>query len=157
MLGWTIFRHYSYFFHKKIHFVCVWKKYKGHECKSHSSWFPGSPPALVRVYHCTSLLCLWRDLQFSSVTQPFPTLRPRGLQHARPLCPSPTPRVCSNSCPLSRWCHPTISSSVIPFFSCLQSFPASGSLERYSIPKMNVCFSLLYGQNICSFFCCLWW
>ena len=46
---------------------------------------------------------------------------------ARPPCPSPTPRVHSNSCPLSRWCHPTISSSVVPFSSCLQSFPASGS------------------------------
>ena len=50
-----------------------------------------------------------------------------GLQHARPPCPSPTPRVYTNSCPLSRWCHPTISSSAIPFSSCLQSFPASGS------------------------------
>ena len=52
-----------------------------------------------------------------------------GLQHARLPCPSPPPRVYSNSCPLSRWCHPTISSSVIPFFSRLQSFPASGSLQ----------------------------
>ena len=56
-----------------------------------------------------------------------PTLWPHGLQHARPPCPSPSPGVCSNSCPLSRWCHPTISSSVAPFSSCLQSFPASGS------------------------------
>ena len=55
------------------------------------------------------------------------SLRPHGLQHTRPPCPSPTPGVYSNSCPLSRWCHPTISSSVIPFSSCLQSFPASGS------------------------------
>ena len=50
-----------------------------------------------------------------------------GLQHARPPCPSPTPRACSNSCPLSQRCHPTISSSVVPFSSCLQSFPVSGS------------------------------
>ena len=50
-----------------------------------------------------------------------------GLQHARPPCPSPTPGVYSNSCPLSRWCHPTISSPVIPFSTHLQSFPASGS------------------------------
>ena len=56
------------------------------------------------------------------------SLQPNGLQHTRPPCPSPTPGVCSNSCPLSRWCHPTISSSVIPF-SCLQSFPASGSFQ----------------------------
>ena len=54
------------------------------------------------------------------------SLRPHGLQHTRPPCPSPTPRVYSNSCPLSQWCHPTISSSVVPFSSCPQSFPASG-------------------------------
>ena len=55
------------------------------------------------------------------------SLRPHGLQHARPPCLIPSPGVCSNSCPLSRWCHPTISSSVIPLSSRLQSFPASGS------------------------------
>ena len=55
------------------------------------------------------------------------SLQPHGLQHARLPCPSPTPRACSNSNPLSQWCHPTISSSVIPFSSCLESFPASGS------------------------------
>ena len=55
------------------------------------------------------------------------SLRPHGLQHARPLCPSPTPRVDSNSCTSHWWCHPTISSSVVPFSSHLQSFPASGS------------------------------
>ena len=54
-------------------------------------------------------------------------LRPHGSQHARPPCPSLTPGVYSNSCPSSRWCHPAISSSVIPFSSCPQSFPASGS------------------------------
>ena len=54
-------------------------------------------------------------------------LQPHGLQHTRPPCPSPTPRVCSNSCPLSQWCHPTIWSSVVPFSFCFQSFPASGS------------------------------
>ena len=55
------------------------------------------------------------------------SLWPCESQHARPPCPSPTPRVYSNSCPFSQWCHPTISCSVIPFSSCLQSFPASGS------------------------------
>ena len=55
------------------------------------------------------------------------SLQLHGLQHARLPCPSPTPGACSNSCPLSRWCHPAISPSVIPFSSCLQSFPASGS------------------------------
>ena len=57
------------------------------------------------------------------------SLQPHGLQHARPPCPSPTPGVHSNSCPLSRWCHPAISSSVIPFSSCLQSVPPSGSFQ----------------------------
>ena len=55
------------------------------------------------------------------------SLRPHEPQHARPPCPSPTPGVYPNTCPLSWWCHPTISSSVIPFSSCLQSFPASES------------------------------
>ena len=60
----------------------------------------------------------------SSVTQLCLTLRPHGLQHARLPCPSPSSRVFSNSCPLSQWCHPTISCSVSLFSSCLQSFPA---------------------------------
>ena len=57
------------------------------------------------------------------------SLRPHGLQHARPPCPSPTPGACSNSCPCSLRCHPTISSSLVPFSSYLQSFPASGSFQ----------------------------
>ena len=57
------------------------------------------------------------------------SLRPHESQHARPPCPSPTPGAYQNSCPLSRWCHPTISSSVVPSSSCLQYFPASGSFQ----------------------------
>ena len=57
------------------------------------------------------------------------SLWPHGRQHTRLPCPSLPPRACSDSCPLSWWCHPTISSPVIPFFSCLQSFPASGSFQ----------------------------
>ena len=75
------------------------------------------------VYLGTSL---WLGVQFSC-SAVSDSLQPHGLQHARPPCPSPTPRACSNSCPSSWWCHPSISSSVIPFSSCLQSFPASGS------------------------------
>ena len=71
--------------------------------------------------------------KFSSVQFSHPvvsdSLQPQGQQHARPPCPSPTPRVCSNSSPLSHWCHPTIPSSVAPFSSCPQSFPASGSFQ----------------------------
>ena len=55
------------------------------------------------------------------------SLQPRGLQHTRLPCKLPTPGTCSNSCPSSQWCHPTILSSIVPFSSCLQSFPASGS------------------------------
>ena len=55
------------------------------------------------------------------------SLQPHALKHTRPPCPSPTPEACSNSCPSSQWCCPTISSSVVPFSSCLQSFPVSGS------------------------------
>ena len=57
------------------------------------------------------------------------SLQPYGLQHARLPCPSSSPGICLNSCPLSRWCHPNISSSVVPFSSCPQSFPASGSFR----------------------------
>ena len=73
------------------------------------------------------------SVQFSSVQ--FSCLvvsdssRPHGLHHSRPPCPSPTPRVYSNSCPLSQWCYPTISSSIIPFSSHFQSCPASGSFK----------------------------
>ena len=72
---------------------------------------------------------LAQSVQLSSVAQSCLTLRPHRLQHSRPPCPLPTPSVYSNSCPLSRSCHPTISSSVIPFSSHLQSSPASGSFQ----------------------------
>ena len=65
------------------------------------------------------------------------SLKPRGLQHTRLLCPSPSPEVCSNLCPLSRRCHPTISSSVVPFSSCPQSFPASGSFSSESALRIK--------------------
>ena len=76
-----------------------------------------SPPAVI-----------FSSVQFSrSVVSD--SLRAHGLQHARLPCPSQTPRACSNSCPSSQWCHPTISFSVVPFSSHPQSFPASGSFQ----------------------------
>ena len=63
------------------------------------------------------------------------SLWPHGLQHARPPCPSPTPGVYLNLCPLSWWCHPTISSSVVSFSSCPQSFPESGKILHIMWPK----------------------
>ena len=76
-------------------------------------------------YICIRFLATWLySVQFSrSVVSN--SLQPHELQHARPPCPSPTPVVYLNSCALSRWCHPTILSSVVPFSSCPQSFPAS--------------------------------
>ena len=74
---------------------------------------------------------VWTDMFSCSVM--FDSLWPHGLQHVWLPCPSPSPGVWSNSCTLSQWCHPTISSSVIPFSSCLQSFPASGSFPMSSL------------------------
>ena len=81
---------------------------------------PSNTPVFILIDFAILLLLFNR-----SVVSDF--LWPHGLQHPRPPCPSPIPGVYSNSCPLSRWWHPTISSSVFPFSSCLQSFPASGS------------------------------
>ena len=84
--------------------------------------------------------CNISSVQFGrSVMSDF--LWPHGLQHARLCCLPPTPGACSNWCPSSRWCHPTISCSVSPFSSCLQSFPASGSFP------MSQCFTS-GGQSI---------
>ena len=95
------------------------KVWSGHSYKTNSS-------------HDNPYKSLWQ-VQFSSVQFSHSvvsnSLWLHGLQHARPPCPSPTPRDYSNSCPLSQWCHPTISSSVIPFSSCLQSFSASRSFQ----------------------------
>ena len=87
------------------------------------------PPCLKQLIKTKreEMLSLKTPNKFSSVTQLCPTLWSHGLQHARLPCPSPTPRAYSNTCPLSQWCHPTVSSSVVPFSSCLQSFPASES------------------------------
>ena len=71
-----------------------------------------------KLYRILLLLFSWSVISNSC--------QPHGLQHTRLSCPSPFPRACSNSCPLSRWSHPTISSSLVPFSSCLQCFPSSG-------------------------------
>ena len=95
-------------------------------------WFPLGLTGFISLkskgnYTTCSLCFLHLSQSISSVTQSCPTLWPHGLQHSRPSCPSPTPGVYPNSHPLSRWCRLTISSSVIPFSSCPQSFPASES------------------------------
>ena len=93
------------------------------EMATHSSILPEKfhgQRSLVAIVHGTSSV----QSSHSVVSD---SLRPHELQHARPPCPSPTPGVHSNSCPLSRWCHPAISSSVVSFSSCPQSLPASES------------------------------
>ena len=88
------------------------------------------------------------------------SLQPHRLQHARPPCPSPTPAVYPNSCPLSWWCHLTILSSVLPFSSCLQSFPESGSFQisqfftsggQLLFANNVILFSLVLSHGFCSF------
>ena len=102
--GFTVFLHY-----KAEHFFHSWAL----------PWFSVSCFSFSCKNHCCC--CLFSHSVESDSWQP------NGLLHARLPCPSPTPRACSSSCPLSQWCHPTILSSVVPFSSCLQSFPASGS------------------------------
>ena len=93
----------------------------------------------VVMYGCESWI-IKKAVQFSCSVVSY-SLRPHGLQHARPPCPSPTPRVYSNSFPLSWWCHPPTSSSVVPFSSHLQSFPAPGSFPMSQLFATG-------GQNI---------
>ena len=103
------------------------------------SWVPIRDQGFHIITQLIPVTVLWILLQFLLYTFPkyisvqfsrsvmSDSLRPHELQHARPPCPSPTPGVYSNSCPSGWWCHPAISSSVIPFSSCPQSLPASGS------------------------------
>ena len=93
-----------------------------------SDWTALQPPKLIYSKGQTNYVSDWNNLnsvQFSHSVMSN-SLWPHEPQHARTPCPSPTAGVHKNPCPLSQWCHPTISSSVVSFFSCLQSFPASG-------------------------------
>ena len=86
------------------------------------------PAWFLKIVSCFMILILlWCSVQFNSVTKLCLTLQPHELQHTRFPCLWISPRICSNSCPLNWWCHPTISSSVIPFSSRSKSFAASGS------------------------------
>ena len=102
---------------------------------------------------CRIINTQFSSVQFSSVAQSRPTLRPHESQHARPPCPSPAPRVYPNSCPSSRWYHPAISSSVVLFSSCPQSLPASGSFPigtQYIAQLLSLLFIETITYN-CSF------
>ena len=95
----------------------IWHLYIDRPCKHQK----------VKRFIIYFLKMYWTSIQFSRSVMS-DSLQPHGLQHGRPPCPSPAPEVYPNSCPLSRWCHPAISSSVVPF-SCPQSFPASESFQ----------------------------
>ena len=106
---------------------CFWPAYRF--LRRQAGW--SGIPISLRIFH--SLLWSTQSKVFSSVQFSHSvisySLRPHEPQHARPPCPSLTPRVNPNPCPLSRWCHSTISSSVVPFSSCPQSFPPSASFQ----------------------------
>ena len=104
---------FNYFYSITYTHLNIWKKMRKHK-HSYSH---------LRL-HVVYFFC---SVKFISVVSD--SLRPHEAQHTRPPCPSPTPRVHPNPCPSNRWCHPTISSSVIPFSSCPQSFPASESFQ----------------------------
>ena len=106
---------------------------------------------LVGYVSLTPNLVTFDSVQFSHSIMS-DSLRPRGLQHARPPCP-PTPQACSSSCPSSRWCHPTISPFVVPFSSCLQSFLASGSFLRsqFFLIRWPESVQWIFHFNYCTF------
>ena len=111
--------------------------------------YKGSNPSLLQLLHWQANFSplsylgspFLRQLLLFSCSIMSNSLQPHGLQNSRPPCPSPSPGPCSNSCPLSWWCHSTILSSVVPFSSCLQSFPASGAFLRSWLFTLG-------GQNI---------
>ena len=123
--------------------TCLWAELRVH--KSNVHLYRMMPPTFCILTTVYALLCsilsttlgavnfLFLIIGFSSVqfsrSVVSGSLRPHESQHTRPPCPSPTPGVCPNPCPLSLWCHPTISSPVVPFSSHPQSFPASGSFQ----------------------------
>ena len=97
--------------------------------------------------HSTELIIQFSSVQFShSVVSD--SLRPHESQHARPPCPSPTPAVDSNSCPLSQWCHPTISSYAMPFSSHLKCFRASGSFPMRQFMASTMCLYRIFGVSL---------
>ena len=105
----------SQFFKIFLNIYFLWKKWNSSK-ESRRYFFTVVPQFYFCCYSVTMFDSLW----------------PQGLQPARPPCPSPAPRVYSNPCPSSQWCHPAISSSAVPFSPCLHSFPASGSFQFYS-------------------------
>ena len=119
--------YFSYIFILKIHGASIPPALQMSRLpwRGWSKWALSSGLASGPDTFCPTALPLEGIAQFShSVVSD--SLQPHGLQHVRLFCPSPTQRVCSNSCPLSWWCYTTVSSSVVPLPSCLQSFPASG-------------------------------
>jgi len=121
--NYTTAGHYDLIFN----FYCFWRDIYCYLCHYFFVYNACSLPVCCTDFSFTTWF-EWHSVQFShSVVSD--SLWPHEPRHARPPCPSPTPGVYLNSFPLSWWCHPTISSSVIPFTFCLQSFPASGPFQ----------------------------
>jgi len=114
-----------------------WKENQSKTFNGGPLWNYGTIPGLLQAQDESPYSCL---LLFSRSVMS-DSLQPHELQQVRLPCPSPSSRTCPNSCPLSCWCHPTISSSVVPFSSCFQSFPASGSFPMSQLFTSG-------GQNI---------
>ena len=113
---------------------CIWRR---------DLWLIYLP--LKTRWRSVGAICMNCSVQLLSCVR---LLQPLELLHTRLPCPSPTPRACSNSCPLNQWCHPTISSSVICFSSCLQSFPATGSFESVLLIRWPKYWSLSFSISL---------
>ena len=122
---------------KRMTRICLSVCWHGKPCSCYKCWLKAVPWFNSELYKCDVplqgvLASLGIFLQLSHLYKLLvmsDSLGPHGLQHTRLPCPSLSPRVCSKSCPLSQWCHPTISSSVTSFSACPQSLPASGSFQ----------------------------
>ena len=129
-------------------YLCIWKFYQNLQMMTDCVHLLPDSKGDGRVCHAIwHIGMVGNSVQFSCSVMS-DSLRLHGLQHARPTCPSPTPGVYPNSCPLSWWCHPTISSSVVPFSSCLQSFLASESFPMSQLFALG-------GQIMRSFSFCM--
>ena len=117
-----------------LHFIKFYFKFHGQKNLAGYT-VHGAPVSWIQPSDWTHRL--FHASQFRSGAQSCMTLQSHGLQHTRCPCPLPTPGAYSNSCPSSWWCRPTISSSVLPFSSCLQPFPASGSFQMSQLFTAN--------------------
>ena len=152
---WLLMALISPSYEQLVELRCVWEKDRQREMMQLSLLFLNDKTDFIlpwyNYWHYTSPLHLIYILLLFSRSVVSDSFRPHGLQHARLPSPSLAPRVCSNSCPLSWWYHPTISSSVTPFSSCPQSFEASGSFPMSRLFHSYLWFVRHYRKNQTNF------